>query len=149
MSVVPTPASSRFRSWAIGLFAVAVLGLAGAQQGDAIIHPLARGIGRHIERLLELDDGFLLRGGVLVEGLAEVAVAPEEILLLARGAGGVQQQQCGGWQYDAGNIPEDPFHGWQCPHIMQLVDAAANSRFVLGGLHSLFVSARRRGQSVE
>ena len=55
----------------------AVLGLAGAQQGDAIVHPLTRGIGRHIERFLEFNDGFLLRCGVLVEGFAEIAMAPK------------------------------------------------------------------------
>ena len=128
------PRMGYFRVLLLGLeqFRDSFLGLAGTQKGDAVIHPLTRGIGRHVERLLELDDGFLLRSGVLVEGFTEVAVAPEKILLLARRAGAVQQQQYGGRQYDAGNTPKDPFHGWRCPHIMQLVEAATNSRFVLG-----------------
>ncbi len=71
----------------------AFLGFAGAQQGQAVIHLLAGGIGRQVQRFLEFIDGLRLGGGVLIEGLAKIAQASDAVLLDARCVGTREQHQ--------------------------------------------------------
>ncbi len=71
-------------------FRYAVFGLARTEKCQPVVHPLSSGIGRYIERFLELADGFLLRRGVLVERLPQIAMVPEKILLLPRSIGPVK-----------------------------------------------------------
>jgi hypothetical protein len=71
----------------------AFLGLAGAQEGEAVIHVFAGGIGGEVEGLLELVNGLRLGGGVLVESLAEIAEATDAVLFDARCVGAEEQDQ--------------------------------------------------------
>ena len=54
-----------------------VFEFSGAHQGEAVVHYFANRIRSQTEGLAKLADGLLLRGRVLVEGLAQVAVAPQ------------------------------------------------------------------------
>ena len=74
-------------------FRDAFLGLARAQQGQAVVHVLAGRIRRQVQRFFELLDGLRLRGGVLIKGFAEIAEAPYAVLLDARRVGAGEQHK--------------------------------------------------------
>src|SRR5205085_2510971 len=61
----------RFFELSNGLF-----GFASAQEGQAVIYALARGIGHELEGLPELLDSVLLSGRIFVKSFAEIAVMP-------------------------------------------------------------------------
>src|ERR1019366_1112851 len=57
--------------------------VARAQQGQTIVDDLARATRRRVARFAKLIHRLPLRGGVLVEGLPQVAIAPEPLLVRA------------------------------------------------------------------
>jgi len=73
-------------------FGGAFIGLAGAQEGESVVEPVAGGIGREREGGFELGDGFVLRGGVLIEGFAEIAMLRQT--LFEGGRSGGPQEDC-------------------------------------------------------
>ena len=68
----------------------AILHVAGAQQRQTVVQTLASRIRRQGQRLPELFHGLLRHGGVLIEGLSQIAVLPQQ-RLVGRADLGVRQ----------------------------------------------------------
>lgn len=51
------------------------------EQRQAVVQTLADRTGIQIQRLAELGHGFLLRCGIFVEGFAQIAVLPQQVLV--------------------------------------------------------------------
>ena len=62
-----------------------------AQERQSVVQLFGNRVGREVERLLQLGDGFGVGRRILVESLAEIAMALERVV---RRGGGAEGEQC-------------------------------------------------------
>ena len=61
-----------------------LIGLPSPEQRQSVVHPLAHRVGIQLQRHLKLLDGLLLRGGIFVKRLAQIAMYGELLLNVLR-----------------------------------------------------------------